>query len=239
MKRISVGLVEPDREQGRELAEGLIAQSARVLLAPSLMELQRHMRERPLDVIVLGPSLVSESVGLSLALRSTSDDLICVLGSPDNPEHVVEMLRAGADAHLSYPADLAELVARLTALARRKPRRDMVLQSGDIAIRLLSQSVLKRNHPLRLTKIEFRLLLVLMRHMGRPLDRAQLIREVWGYEYLGRSRLVDMGIKRLRDKIEDDPSHPRYIVTARGGYYFSPEGRGRSGRLDLASGSNG
>lgn len=240
MRRLSVGLVEPDHEIGTAVLQDLSSQGIATSHVPSLLALQREMRDHRFDVVVLGPSLNGSGVDLCTTFRSTNDDLIFVLGSADDdPDHVVALLKAGADAHLAYPLDSRELAARLQALARRKPRHDLVMQSGQIAIRLLSQQVTKNGQPIDLSKIEFRLLLVLMRSMGRPLDRAELVRDVWGYEYLGRSRLVDMGIKRLRDKIEDDPSHPRYIITIKGGYLFAPFGRAGSGELGIASGPRG
>ncbi len=87
---------------------------------------------------------------------------------------------------------------------------------GDLKIDPSAFRVSKKGKPIALTATEFRLLLELAQHAGQVLTRDVLLDRVWNYEYLGDSRVVDMAIKRLRQKVEDDPSHPRLITTVRG-----------------------
>ncbi len=94
----------------------------------------------------------------------------------------------------------------------------------DLQVDAAGFRVTRSGSPVDLTATEFRLLLELARNPGRVLSREQLLRRVWGYDYLGDSRLVDMAVKRVRDKLGDDPRHPRYVTTVRGaGYRFEAE----------------
>lgn len=173
------------------------------------------------DVIVFGPTFATQAE-LFRDFRAVSDALACALGDPHtDPSIVAQVLSAGLDEFCSYPIDANELAERLYALHRRRPRRELILSGGGLKIRLLSQSVTKRGEPVHLSKTELRLLVSLMRERGRPRSRQDLLQEVWGYEYLGRSRLVDMAVRRLREKVEDDPHQPKLVLTVAGGYLFS------------------
>ncbi len=152
--------------------------------------------------------------------KFASTPIIVVTARIDTVDAVVG-LESGADDYVRKPFDMTELKARIRALLRRnsetaEPSAAETLTAGEIVIDPMAYRVWKRDEEIELSATEFRLLLELVSHKGRVLTRDILIENVWGYDYLGGSRLVDMAIKRLRAKIEEDPASPHYIHTVRG-----------------------
>jgi two-component system response regulator MtrA len=133
----------------------------------------------------------------------------------------------GADDYVVKPFDGAELMARIRAVLRRVSSPNMSkLQSGSLVIDPAAFRAELDGEKLDLTAMEFRLLLELVRHTGEVLTRERLLDRVWGYDYLGDSRLVDMAIRRLRTKLRDESRQPGYVTTVRGvGYRFDGPGR--------------
>ena len=130
---------------------------------------------------------------------------------------------------MTKPIVPKELAARIRALLRRVQLQESSAAGprptrlGDVELRREQGIVLKAGREVSLTKTEFRLLCEFADHAGAVLSRDQLLERVWGYEYLGDSRLVDAHVRRLRVKIEDHPDEPRLIITVRGlGYRWSP-----------------
>ena len=133
-------------------------------------------------------------------------------------------LESGADDYIVTPFGLGEFLARVRAVMRRMPGRPALqdeLLSGDLRVDLAGRRVFRGNQELRLSHKEFDLLSELMRNQGAVLSRDLILTKVWGYEYFGDKRTVDVHVRWLREKIEDDASNPQRIVTVRGvGYRF-------------------
>lgn len=130
-------------------------------------------------------------------------------------------LEMGADDYISKPFSVRELEARIKAVSRRASRtKKSQIRVGDILVDLSGKRVWKGTREIFLTPKEFEILSVLFKNRGVVFSREKLLEMCWGYEYLGNSRVVDIQVSRLRDKLEDDPKKPRYILTKRGfGYY--------------------
>mgnify|MGYP003473750661 CR=1 FL=1 len=139
-------------------------------------------------------------------------------------------LELGADDYVTKPFSNRELVARVKANLRRQSSTQSAeqeeietndLQIGELVIHPDAYYVTKRDQTIELTHREFELLHYLARHVGQVMTREHLLEEVWDFDYLGDVRTVDVTIRRLREKVEDNPSHPNYINTSRGvGYYL-------------------
>src|SRR5262249_2194397 len=128
-------------------------------------------------------------------------------------------LELGANDYIAKPVRLRELVARVKAHLRDAPAQAAPSRSikyGELTIDLDTREVLVGSKPVELTFKEFELLAALARHPNRVFTRDQLFSEVWGSDFLGESRTVDVHIRYLREKLEDDPSRPRHILTVRG-----------------------
>jgi len=165
-------------------------------------------------------------------IRKKYDFPIIMLTAKDSEIDKVLGLELGADDYVTKPFSTRELIARVKANMRRHQtiQEDAEVVTNDIVIGPLTIQpdaylVLKREETIELTHREFELLHYLAKHIGQVMTREHLLQTVWGYDYFGDVRTVDVTIRRLREKIEDSPSHPTWIVTRRGvGYYLrSPE----------------
>jgi len=179
-------------------------------------------RRQEIDLVLLDLRLPDMSgFDVCRALRADSIVPIIMITAQTDTHDMVAGLEAGADDYVTKPVVPKELAARIRALLRRvhlqeasatvKPAR-----FGDIELRRDLGVVLKGGDELSLTKTEYRLLTEFADHAGAVLSRDQLLERVWGYEYLGDSRLVDAHVRRLRLKIEDHADDPKLIVTVRG-----------------------
>ena len=181
-----------------------------------------EFRRTPPDLVLLDLRLPDMSgFDVCRALRAESIVPIIMITAQTDTHDMVAGLEAGADDYVTKPVVPKELAARIRALLRRvqlqgKATTPTATRFGDVEIRREQGIVLKGGAELNLTKTEFRLMCEFADHAGAVLSRDQLLERVWGYEYLGDSRLVDAHVRRLRLKVEDHPDDPKLIVTARG-----------------------
>ena len=152
-------------------------------------------------------------------LRRQSTVPIIMVTARSDTHDVVAGLEAGADDYVTKPFVSKELAARIRALLRRsRPNAagESVLTFGDVEIAPDAGVVRRGGVEIHCTRTEFRLLSELADHPGKVLSREHLLERVWGYDYFGDGRLVDVHVRRLRTKIEPDPANPRFILTVRG-----------------------
>ncbi|MGY1811682.1 winged helix-turn-helix domain-containing protein [Blastococcus sp. SYSU D00820] len=158
-------------------------------------------------------------------LRSRSAVPIIMLTAKDAEIDKVVGLELGADDYVTKPYSARELVARIRAVLRRRGEPEAVaeaaLEAGPVRMDVERHVVSVDGEPVALPLKEFDLLELLLRNAGRVLTRGQLIDRVWGSDYVGDTKTLDVHVKRLRAKIEPDPANPKYLVTVRGlGYKF-------------------
>lgn len=194
--------------------------------------LEKFASESP-DLIILD-LMLPELDGLEVAkeVRKTSHIPIIMLSAKDSEFDKVIGLEIGADDYVTKPFSNRELLARVKAHLRRTENIEIAvaeesaavasrLHIGDVEIIPDAFVALKHGKELELTHREFELLYHLAAHIGQVMTREHLLETVWGYDYFGDVRTVDVTIRRLREKIEDTPSRPDYILTRRGvGYYM-------------------
>ncbi len=177
-------------------------------------------RREPADVVLIDIMLPGiDGFEVCRSLRRQSDVPIVMVTARDDTHDVVAGLEAGADDYLTKPFAPKELSARIRALLRRARTTEpgvSRLTFGDLEIIPEQGRVTLSGNDLHLTKTEFRLLVELASSPGRVFSREVLLERVWGYDYFGDGRLVDVHIRRLRTKIEADPANPRHVVTVRG-----------------------
>lgn len=162
-------------------------------------------------------------------IRKTSDVPIIMLTAKDSEIDKVLGLELGADDYITKPFSNRELAARVKANLRRvgssaqaQPEEEVLneIYVGALTIHEDAYVVSKRGKEIELTHREFELLHYLAKHLGQVMTREHLLQTVWGYDYFGDVRTVDVTVRRLREKIEDTPSHPTWLITRRGVGYF-------------------
>ncbi|HEY4684510.1 MAG TPA: response regulator transcription factor [Dehalococcoidia bacterium] len=181
-------------------------------------------RSRRPDLLVLDLMLpVMDGLEVCRALRREMSVPILMLTAKGEEIDKVVGLEIGADDYVTKPFGMRELLARVRALLRRvEPTAETeVLATGDLEIDLKRREARRDGRPLELKPKELELLLYFVRNRGRAFTREQLLRDVWGYDFLGDSRTVDVHIRWLRQKIEAEPAKPVRLITVRGvGYRF-------------------
>lgn len=167
--------------------------------------------------------------GLEVTKRLRADrnqTPIMILTAKDGETDKIVGLELGADDYVTKPFSPREIIARIKAIARRVNDNDhgntsSKITVGNITIDTVNYQVMVDDNKIQLTPKEFELLVYLAKHTGKTLSRESLLNGVWGFEYPAETRMVDIQISHLRDKIEKDPKHPQYLKTIRGfGYQF-------------------
>ncbi|WP_259304318.1 response regulator [Thermomonas sp. S9] len=176
-----------------------------------------------IDAATRRPDLIIVDLGLPdgdgkrliAEVRGWSDLPILVLSARDQEREKVAALDAGADDYLTKPFGVDELLARLRALLRRRSSAaaDVIVRFGDIEVDLARHEVRKRDEMVHLTPTEYRLLAALLKAKGAVLTYRQLLHDVWGPGYANRTHYLRVHMANLRQKLEDDPARPRYLIT--------------------------
>jgi DNA-binding response OmpR family regulator len=206
------------------LAYNLRSSGYAVLTAADGVTALEQARVESPDLIILD-LMLPELDGLTVcrSLRQASDTPILVLTARTGELDKIVGLESGADDYMTKPFSLGELQARIRALLRRAGSRRLgdEIRSGNLMLNVVSRRAFLDERELLLSPKEFSLLAELMRHQGAVLSRDLLLTRIWGYDFYGDSRTVDVHVRWLREKIELDPSAPTRIATVRGiGYRF-------------------
>lgn len=180
-----------------------------------------------LDIML--PGMDGFAVCKELRQKSSSMGIIILTARTQEMEKVGGLMM-GADDYVTKPFSPSELMARVDALYRRvlalRSREEVSyleeITSGDFVLNLRSRTLLKHGQPIELTQVEFQIMEYFFTNPGKALSRTSILTRVWGEEYFGEEKIVDVNIRRLRMKIEEDPSSPQYILTVWGmGYKWS------------------
>jgi two-component system response regulator RegX3 len=227
-QRVRVLVVEDEESFIDALSVGLDHEGFDVTIARDGQEAVLLFDKNSYDAVLLDLMLPKMS-GLDVcrAMRSKSDVPIIIVSAKGEEVDMVLMLELGADDYVTKPYRLRELVARIHAVLRRREIHEQlggeeeVIQSGRIRMDIDARRCYLGDKEIKLRKKEFALLRLLLENPGRVLTREVLIDRVWGSDYVGDTKTLDVHIKRLRTLIEDDPKNPTGITTVRGvGYRF-------------------
>ncbi len=212
-------LVEDDASIREVVGIGLRQAGMQVTGIGDGREALAQFRQAAYDIVLLDVMLPSlDGFEVLRELRRTSRVPVVMLTARTETVDVVVGLELGADDYVTKPFEMPELAARVRAVLRRgsPPREAGAFTVGCIDVDPAGFQARRDGTDLGLTTTEFKLLVALATHRGQVLTREQLLDQVWGYDFLGDSRLVDVAVQRLRAKVEADPAHPALIETVRG-----------------------
>ena len=225
-------LVDDEPSLLKGLSRTLTREGYKVVTAADGKSALQSFAEGGFDLVVLD-LMLPEVDGLTVCqkIRASSDVPIIMLTAKGEDVDKIVGLELGADDYVTKPFNTRELLARIRAVLRRGGDRDKPkaeagnsLEVGPLVIDVDGRRVFKHASEVQLTAREFELLLCLARNPHRVFTRDQLLEVVWGYEYLGDSRAVDVQVSRLRQKLEDDPENPALLRTKWGvGYYLTQD----------------
>lgn len=233
--RPAVLVVEDDPDLQRLVADRLTAEGYAVEVAATGPDGVAAAERSAPDLVVLDVMLPGfDGFEVCRRLRVSHPRIyIVMLTARDGEVDRVVGLEVGADDYVTKPFSLSELVARVRAGLRRlrldgeapASASDAPMVFDDLVVDSVRREVRRGDQPLHLTVKEFDLLVFLAKHVGKPFTRLQLLEQVWNTTYEGYDRTVDSHVQRLRAKLEEDPSSPRFVRTVWGvGYKFQPEG---------------
>lgn len=224
-------VVDDEKPIAEILKFNLEKEGYRVLVAYDGEEALTVARSQHPDLMILDIMLPKlDGFGVCREIRRSSAVPILMLTAKDQEVDKVLGLELGADDYVTKPFSPREIMARVKAILRRVPAREAAagaaavalkrLQLGDLVVDLEAYSAERTGQVIGLTPKEFELLRHLALHPGQVFSRQALLQDVWGFDYFGDVRTVDVTVRRLREKIEVDPGNPEYIRTRRGvGYY--------------------
>lgn len=194
------------------------------LLAGSGEEALRLLRREAVDAVVLDVMMPGmDGMEVCRAIRTHSDVPILMLTARTEERDCIEGFNTGADDYVTKPFSVLELTARVDALVRRLGLHSFTtetIQSGEFCLDMRARELKKNGKRVDLTQVEFSLMKTFLENRGRAMDREELLGAVWGKHYSGELKIVDVNIRRLRIKVEDDPASPRHITTVRGFGYM-------------------
>ncbi|MFN2497381.1 MAG: response regulator [Pseudonocardiaceae bacterium] len=219
---VRVLLVEDDPRIRRALGLAMCDAGYEVLEAATGEQALDVADREVVDVVLLDLMLPGmDGFTACRELRRRGDLPIIMVTARSASQDIVRGLEVGADDYVTKPLVASELSARITALLRRsrptQPQAPLML--GEVEVSPARGIATRRGDDLRLTRTELRLLAELVSAGGEVVTREQLLERVWGYDYFGDTRLLDVHVRRLRRKVEDDPSDPRLVLTVRGAGY--------------------
>jgi DNA-binding response OmpR family regulator len=224
---VHILVVEDERAIQKMLKLSLERVGHQVSSARTGAEALHRIRHEPIELILLD-ILLPDMSGFDVCrdIRRFSDVPVVMLTALNRTEDIVQGFSLGADDYITKPFSLREVQGRIDAILRRirwieaRPLSDHYALNG-VTLNERMQTVVVRDKDIHLTPIEFRLLRYLLHRPDRPISKEELFAEVWGYELVGGTNLVEVAIRRLRSKIEEDPSKPALIVTVHTvGYKF-------------------
>ena len=224
---VGILVVEDEESLADSVRYNLEREGYAVSVAPDGRRALERFRSDPPALVILD-LMLPEVSGLDVCrtIRSDSDVPIIMVTAKDSEADKVAGLELGADDYVTKPFSMRELVSRVRAnLRRTRPHAsapaDEVLVGGPVRMDVARHEVSVGNGAVSLPPKEFELLEAFLRRKGRLLTRDFLIEEVWGADYFGDTRTLDVHVKRLRRKLERDPHHPSHLLTVRGlGYKF-------------------
>lgn len=223
-------VIEDEEKLATNLADKLRAEGFTVMVASDGEVGLDQIRAEPHPDLIVLDIMLPKLDGLSICRMvrhdpNTAHIPIIMMTARGNEVDKIVGLESGADDYIVKPFGLGEFLARVRSVMRRAPGRPMMqpdeMESNDLRLNLTGRRVFKSSEEIKLSNKEFDLLAELMRNRNAVLSRDLILTKVWGYDYFVDKRTVDVHIRWLREKIEEDPSNPRRIVTVRGvGYRF-------------------
>jgi two-component system, OmpR family, alkaline phosphatase synthesis response regulator PhoP len=213
-------LVEDDRNLSRVLSDNLAFYDYQVECVTEGHEVIGRLRSFRPDLVLLDVMLPDQS-GFELChlIRQGSQTPVIMLTARDQKADMIKGLEMGADDYITKPFDFEELRARVRAVLRRTRLEISRLTLGELTIDFEKLRAASGRRTIHLSRREFDLLSYLAERRGGVVHRSELLRELWGYPLEPKTRAVDYAIKRLRQKLEPDPHHPRFILTVHGDGY--------------------
>lgn len=229
---VTVLVVDDEESLCTLLQISLERQGYRVLIARNGREALDVVANKKVDLVLLDVMMpVMNGFETCLELRKRTDVPVVLLTALNRPDDIVHGFGLGADDYITKPFTFREVEVRLQAILRRmhwnleRITQEQVIQVQDIVVNDDVHEVTVRGEIVHLTPIEYQLLRTLMNSPDKPVSKEDLFQSVWGYNIAGGTNLVEVAMRRLREKVEQDPSSPVYLLTVRGvGYKFNTQG---------------